>query len=256
MKRKIKSLIGFTIGATDGEIGKVKEFYFDDKTWTIRYLIVETGSWFFGRKILLSPQALLTPDWEKEIFPVNLTMEQIKGSPEIDTDKPISRRQEEQLFGYYPWTTYWGGGLWAGGMGTSGMMTPSTMPLEQTVHNSANAAGKENEKDPYLRSTDKVTGYNIKTTDGEIGDVEDFIINDHTWVIDFMEVDTGNWFPGKKVLISPKLIREINWETTSVIVNASEEQVKNSPEYVPNQDVSDSYEANLQNYYGRFITHN
>lgn len=253
MKRKIKSLIGFTIGATDGEIGKVKEFYFDDKTWTIRYLIVETGSWLFGRKILLSPQALLTPDWENEVFPVNLTMDQIKGSPEIDTEKPVSRQQEMELYGYYPWGTYWGGGLWAGGMGTSGMMVQPTVPLEQAIEHEEIANRAETSEDPHLRSTDNVTGYNIKATDGEIGDVEDFMINDKTWTIDFIEVDTGNWFPGKKVLVSPKWIREINWDASSVVVNATEEQVKNSPEYVPSKELMESYEANLNNYYGRFL---
>lgn len=241
MKRRIESLIGFTIGGTDGEIGKVKEFYFDDRSWIIRYLIVETGSWLFGRKILLSPQALLTPDWEKQIFPVNLTMEQIKGSPEIDTDKPVSRQQETELYGYYPWTNYWGGVLWAGGVGTSGMMTQRTLPFEQAIHNELNAEGGKNHIDPHLRSSDIVTGYIIKAIDGEIGDVEDFIINDLTWAINFMVVDTGNWFPGKKVLISPKWIKEINWETSTVIINASEAEVKNSPKFVNNEELSDPY---------------
>lgn len=111
----------------------------------------------------------------------------------------------------------------------------------------------KSDADPHLRSTNKVTGYNIKATDGEIGDVEDFIINDSNWQIDFMLVDTGNWFPGKKVLIAPKMIKEINWETSTVIVNATEDQVKNSPEYQPSGELSDTDEANLQNYYGRFI---
>ena len=255
MKRNINSLLGYSISAVDGTIGKVKEFYFDDKTWTIRYLIVETGSWLFGRKVLLAPEAFLTPDWEHQLFPVSLTMEQIKSSPDIDTDKPVSRQQELELYNYYPWSGYWGGGLWAGGMGTSGMMAPATLPLEQAIENEESAAGKEMPEDQHLRSTDNVTGYHIKATDGEIGDVEDFIIDDNTWKIDFMEVDTGHWFPGKKVLISPKWIRQINWETSSVIVNATEEEVKNSPEYVPSQKLTDSYEANLQNYYGRFIKH-
>lgn len=255
MKRNINSLLGYSISAVDGTIGKVKEFYFDDKTWTIRYLVVETGSWLFGRKILLSPQALLTPDWEQELFPVKLTMEQIKSSPDIDTDKPVSRQMEMELHNYYPWSGYWGGGLWAGGMGTSGMMAPPTLPLEQAIENEESATGKEIPEDQHLRSTGNVTGYQIKATDGKIGDVEDFIIDDNTWKIDFMEVDTGHWFPGKKVLISPKWIRQINWETSSVIVNATEEEVKNSPEYVPSQKLTDSYEANLQNYYGRFIKH-
>lgn len=251
MKRKIKSLIGFTIHATDGEIGKVKEFYFDDRTWTIRYLIVETGSWLFGRKILLSPQALLTPDWEKHTFPVNLTKAQIKGSPETDTDKPISRQHEMDLYGYYPWGNYyWGSDM---GIGNMGMSYPISIQLAIQKEADKSVADKSDE-DPHLRSTDAVTGYNIKATDGEIGDVEDLIINDQTWAIDYMEVDTGNWFPGKKVLIAPKWIKEMNWETASVVVHASEDQVKNSPKYVNNQVLSDSYETDLQNYY-EYITH-
>jgi uncharacterized protein YrrD len=251
MKRKIKSLIGYTMQATDGEIGKVTEFYFDDKTWTIRYLIVETGSWLFGRKILLSPQALLTPDWEKHTFPVNLTMEQIKGSPKIDTDKPISRQHEMDLYGYYPWGNYyWGSSM---GIGNKDMSYP--ISIEQAVQKEANeSVTDESDDDPHLRSTNVVTDYDIKAADGAIGDVEDFIVNDQTWTIDFIEVDTGNWFPSKKVLIAPYWIREIIWETSLVIVNASEDQVKNSPEYVPNQELSDSYEADLNQYYG-FITH-
>jgi uncharacterized protein YrrD len=250
MKRKIKSLIGYTIQATDGEIGKVKEFYFDDITWTIRYLIVETGNWLFGKKILLSPQALLTPDWEKHTFAVNLTMAKIKDSPEIDTDKPISRQREIDLYGYYPWGNYyWGNGI---GIGSMGMSHAS---IDQAARKEADkSVADKSDKDTHLRSTDEVIGYNIKATDGEIGDVEDFITNDKTWAIDFMEVDIGNWFPGKKVLVSPKWIKEINWETSLVIVNTSEDQVKNSPEYVPSHALSDSYEADLHKYYG-FNTH-
>jgi uncharacterized protein YrrD len=255
MKHNVKRLIGYTLGATDGEIGKVKDFYFDDETWTIRYLIVETGSWLSGRKVLISPEAVLTPADNEEAFPVNLTKEQIKNSPDIDTEKPVSRQQEMKLYEYYPWTSYWGGGLWAGGIGTTGMVMPRPVSIEQAVQKEDDTAGKETDVDPHLRSTDKVTGYSIKATDGEIGDVEDFIIDDSSWKIHFLVVDTGNWFPGKKVLISPKWIKEIKWETSTVIVNASVERVKNSPEYDAGQPISEGYEANLQNYYGRFITH-
>lgn len=215
------------MGATDGEIGKVKAFYFDDNTWTIRYLIVETGGWLSGRKVLISPQALLAPDWESNVFPVNLTKEQIKNSPDIDTDKPVSRQQEIALNAYYPWTGYWGSGIWSGGMGVTGMMTSPAIPLEQAIHENESASRKET-GDPHLRSTDEVSGYNIKAADGEIGDAEDFIVDDSTWKIAFMVVDTGNWFPGKKVIISPKLIKDIKWDTSEIVLNASVEQVKNS----------------------------
>ena len=244
MKHSVNNLIGFTMGATDGEIGKVKDFYFDDDTWTIRYLIVETGSWLFGRKVLISPAALLTPDWKGEVFPVNLTKEQIKNSPDIDTDKPVSRQQEIKLYEHYPWGSYWGVGLWPGGMSTSGMMAPTAPPLEQAINNEENTTGKET-GNPHLRSCGKVTGYNLKAADGEIGDVEDFIIDDNTWKIDFIVADTGKWFYGKKVLISPKSIKEIVWDASMVIINTSVEQVKNSPEYEPGKQISGDYEANL-----------
>lgn len=247
MKRKIKSLIGFTIGATDGIVGEVKEFYFDDETWTIRYLIVETGNWFNGKKILLSTEALLTPDWENKVFHVKLTMAQIENSPKIDTDKPVSRQQEIELYGYYPWGNYY----WAGGMG---MGMYYALPMEQAVHNETDdSVADKPDDDQHLRSTDAVTGYNIKAANGEIGDVEDFVINDQTWSIEFMEVDTGNWFPGKKVLISPTWIKKIDWATSMVNVILTEEQVKNSPEYIHSEDINELYENKLLDYYGKFI---
>lgn len=246
MKRRLDSLIGFTIGGTDGEIGKVKEFYFDDKSWTIRYIIVETGGWLSSRKVLLSPQAVMQTDWEEKVFRVNLTMEQIKNSPDMDTDKPVSRQHERDLYAYYPWGSYyWGSGM---GIGMSAIAMKHTIQEENET-----SLDETGDNDPHLRSTDKVTGYSIKAIDGEIGEVEDFIMNDSTWQIDFMLVDTGNWFPGKKVLIATKMIKEINWETFTVTVNASEEQVKKSPEYEPGTELSEAYEANLRNYYGRYI---
>ncbi len=117
MLRSINHLVGFTIGATDGDIGKVEEFYFDDTTWTVRYMIVKTGGWLTGREVLISPEAILVPDWENKIIPVNLTRSQVKNSPDIDTDKPISRQEEEKLFAYYPWQSYYNAGLYGDGIG-------------------------------------------------------------------------------------------------------------------------------------------
>ena len=192
MKRSINSLIGFTMGATDGEIGEVKEFYFDDATWTIRYLIVETGSWLSGRKVLISPTSLLEPNWDKGIFRINLSKEQIKNSPDIDTERSISRQQELALYAHYPWGAYWANGFYAGGM-----LMPESM-YNMVPQNEGHVINKETNDDQHLRSTDKVTGYNIKAADGKIGTVEDFLVDDSNWKIDFMVVDTGNWLPGKR----------------------------------------------------------
>lgn len=246
MKRSVRSLIGYAIGATNGELGKVKEFYFDDKTWTIRYLIVETGNWLSGRKVLISPEAVLVPDWENEIFPVNLTEEQVKNSPEIDTEKPVSRQQELKLFGHYPWTNYWGDESFGLGM-------PVSM-FQVLQKDEDNPDDKESDDDPHLRSTKKVTGYSVKATDGEIGNVEDFIIDDRNWKLDFVIVDTGKWLTGKKVTISPKWIKEIKWDTSTVIINVSVENVKNSPEYDPDKPISEVYESKLNNHYSGIIS--
>jgi len=245
MKRNAKSLIGYSIGVTDGEIGKVKEFYFDDKTWTIRYLVVKTGSWLFGRTVLISPEAFLSHDWVKEVLPVNLTMEQVKNSPDVDTEKPVSRQQEIKLYEHYPWTNYWGGNIHGAGIPVS-MYQVLLQDEDQT-------AVTKSDDNPHLRSTANVTGYKIIASDGETGEVEDFIFDDKSWKLDFIVVETGNWFPGKKVLISPKLIKEINWETLSVTLKATIESIKNSPEYDPGLPVSETYATSLYNHYDGYF---
>ena len=250
MKRSLKSLTGYTMKEIDGEIGKVDEFYFDDNSWTIRYLVVKTGNWFSERKVLISPRALQKPDWENEEFPVNLTKEQIKNSPDIDTDKPVSRQQEEQLSGYYPWGIYWGNEPDDHGAGIFGMM-----PGELYESASSEPAEVDNTKpennDQHLWSTKDVTGYSIHATDGEIGKVVDYIVDDTTWEVNFLVVETGSWLDSRKVLLAPQWIKEVNWNNSIVIVNITTDAVRNSPEFDPSQPVNKVYEQNLYDYYGR-----
>jgi sporulation protein YlmC with PRC-barrel domain len=248
MKRSVKSLKSFTMGAIDSEIGKVDEFYFDDETWTIRYLIVNTGGWLSGRSVMISPFALKEPNWEREIFPIDLTKQQVQDSPDIDTAKPVSREQELALYDHYAWPYGEPGGAgFYGGMGMMGM-TDSRVPFEDSI---AEQYAERRVADQHLRSTGEVRGYTIHALDGTIGDVEDFIIDQNTWRIHFMVVDTGNWFPGKKVLISPKWIREIDWQSSSVYLDLYVEEIKNSPEYDPSSEVQETYETSLYEYYSR-----
>lgn len=233
MKHSVRSLIDFTIGATDGEIGDVKEFYFDDETWTIRYLIVDTGNWLSGRVVLISTLALLAPDWKNKLFPVDLSKEQIKNSPEINTKLPVSRQEEIRLNQYYPWTSYWEVDGW-------GSVPLLSIP-RSTKESEAQKQPKVKDRDKHLRSTDTVTGYKIKAIDGEVGDVEDFLIDINTWKIEFMLIDTGDWFPGKKVLISPDRIKEIDWETSAVIIDTTIAHLKSSPGYDPEQEFTKVY---------------
>ena len=247
MNRNLKSLIGFTLKETNGEIGKVDEFYFDDNSWTIRYLIVKTGSWLFGRKVLISPQAVQTPDWANEVFPVNLTKEQIKNSPDIDTEKPVSKQQEDQLYEYYPWgrDPYEHG---AGIFGTMpGELYNTEVPLETTPVTEKTSDKEHN--DQHLRSTDKVTGYSIMATDGDIGKVNDYIFDDATWKIKFFIVDAGSWLNSKKVLLSTQMIKEVNWDESTVVVNTSMEAVKNSPPFDNSSSKYDEEEQKQYDYY-------
>ncbi len=228
MQRNIKSLIGYNMGAIDGEIGKIKEFYFDDNAWTIRYLILKTGAWLFGREVLISPEAVMKNSWKEESIPVNLTKEQIRTSPDIDTDKPVSRQMERTLYGHYVWQPYWGSGFYAGGLWD---VANTSSVIDEKVINAVDDKGKIADEDQHLRSTKEVTGYNIHATDGEIGSVKDFIIDDQTWQLLYLVVDAHKWFSGKNVLIETRHIKEVQWDRSKVFVDITVDSVKNSEAY-------------------------
>lgn len=243
MLRNINSLIGHKIHATDGELGKVDEFYFGDRTWNIRYMVVETGNWLFGRKVLISPEALKTPDWRSNIFPVALTREQVRTSPDIDTQKTVSRQHEIELQKHYAWGGY---GYYAGGM--SGDFHFPAAP-EEAERPEAGAQPRPKE-DTHLRGTRAVTGYHLHARDGKIGKVEDYLVDDAKWVIRYLVADAAPWLSGRKVLISPRRIKSVNWETSEVFVDLSKAAVRNSPPFDPSQPVSENYESVLDRHYG------
>ncbi len=245
MQHTIGSMIGYAIRATDGDLGKVDELYFDDETWTIRYVVVETGNWLSGRKVLVSPVALGKPELESRTISANLTCAQVSDSPDVDTEKPIYRQHEAELHDYYQWP-------WRGGYGGTFGTTP--LPLsddEAFVERDASASGRRD--DSHLRSTRQLTGYHIHATDGEIGHVEDFIVDDENWTIRFLVVDTRNWLPGKRVLLSPQWIKRVEWADSSVYFDLTRKSVEDSPELDPSKDVNRDYEAYLYDHYGRPI---
>jgi PRC-barrel domain len=241
MLNNAKTLKGYRLHSLDGEIGKVKEFYFDDKFWTIRYLVADTGNWLMDRQVLISPYALAAVNKEKQNIAVDLTKKQIEDSPSIFSDKPVSRQYEVDYYGYYGWPMYWGGPYMWG-------------PYPYIMRDPEKSAGTpkgEKAWDPHLRSTQRVSGYNIQAKDGEIGHVEDFIIDDETWAIRYLIIDTRNWWPGKKILISPRWIERVSWSESKVFVNLSRATIKQSPEYNEDSPLSREYEAELHRHYNR-----
>lgn len=245
MLYKAKTLESYKLQGTDGKIGKAKEFYFDDNYWTIRYLVADTGNWLTGKQVLITPYSLVGINDKDEHIVVSLSEKQIEDCPLLGSDKPVSRQFEESYFDYFKFPAYWNGrhmwGAW-----------PYIMREEQIRLEGAKVDEEEKESwDPHLRSTKSVTGYHIQAADGEIGHVEDFIVDDETWAIRYLIIDTKNWWGGKKVLISPQWIDRISWDDSKVFVNLSQESIKQAPEYSDELLITRDYEDQLHTHYER-----
>ena len=251
MLRSVKELRGYTIGASDGDIGQVDDLYFDDEAWVMRYLAVDTGTWLSSRRVLISPISLGRPDWMAQRLPVVLTRERVRNSPDIDTHKPVSRQHEADYLRYYGYPYYWGGmGMW--GMGAyPGHLTLASAVQADMDARSAEASASHEADDSHLRSCNAVTGHHIEATDGEIGHVEDFLLDDETWAIRYLVVDTSNWWLGHKVLVAPRWISAVSWLDGKVSVNVTRQAVKDAPPYDAVAHLDRQQEMGLHEHYGR-----
>lgn len=227
MEHNINSLKNYKIEANDGLVGEVKEFYFDDQSWKIRYLIVETGNWLAGRTVLIPFDSLVKEPWKTGLFPVNLTKEQVKNSPDVDTDKPVSRQQDLELYGHYAYQRYGGSGFYAGSSAAA-MALANDPIIDERLVKEADPKDKRSDDDIHLRSTAVLTNYHIHALDGDIGHVNDFILDDENGKISYLVVDTQNWFGGKKVLISIQNVKEINWSEHKIFLNIAKDLVEKS----------------------------
>jgi sporulation protein YlmC with PRC-barrel domain len=242
MLYRLRKLIDLPIKATDDEIGKIKDVYFDDLRWAVRYLVVDT-SWLLGRQVLISAISVGSTDPRDGVVQVRLTRNQIESSPAIDTNRPVSRQQEVGYFDHYGYPYYWNGSaLW-------GATSNPVLPVG-TIPNAPGPSG-EAAHDPHLRSANEVTGYRIHTSDGSIGHVEDFLLDELSWAIRYLVVDTRNWLPGKHVVIPPQWIAEVDWSQNVVNVDVTRETVQAAPEYDSGIDFSRSQEASLYQHYQR-----
>jgi len=245
MLSKAKTLEGYKLANLHDEIGKVKEFYFDDSYWTIRYLVADTGNWLTGRQVLISPYALAARVKEQHHITINLTKKQIESSPSLSSDKPVSQQFETDYYGYYGWPMYWSGSY-------SYMWGAYPYPyLEPNPEKQAETTPEEKGWDPHLRSTHEVTGYHIQAADGKLGHIEDFIIDDETWAIRYLIVDTRNWWPGQKILLAPQWIDRVSWGESKVFINLPRETIKQAPAYTEESLLSRDYETRLHQHYNR-----
>lgn len=247
---------GYAILASDGEIGTIKDFLIDDTNWLVRWLVVDTGHWLSGRKVLLPSSAMVDIDSENGRCLMNLTMQQIKDSPDVDTERSVTRQMESHVYGYYGYSPYWTSGYgYMNGIGYPGVYgymggIGGARPLsaESRVEEEIRDAQKEH-FDVHLRSVAAVTGYHIHASDGKIGHVEDFLIEDADWSIRYLVVDTKNWLPGKRVLISPRSVKDIDWSGRLVNIVVDRQKVGGAPAYDASATVDQAYEDNYLAYY-------
>lgn len=256
MLRRVTDLRSYTIGATDGDIGTVDDLYFDDQSWTVRYVVVDTGGWLRGRRVLIPPRAIQEIDDVGERVITDLTKQQVETSPGIETDRPVSRQYETDLYGYYGYPYYWMGPYrWGLEAFPYAVPAPPVAPatgesLSPTVAEELAARERESQ-DPHLRSARDVSGHGIQATDGELGHVEDFLVDEETLAIRYLIVDPRNWWPGKHVLISTEWIAGVDWNDSTVQVNVSKDAVRNAPAYDPSVSMDRDYETRYHGAYGR-----
>ena len=264
MLRNAKFFDGFELRAREGVIGKVKDVYFDDERWHVRYFVVDTGGWLNGRTVLISPEAVTAPRYHQKVFSTGLTQEQVQKSPAVDTARPVSRQQELELSRYYAWPYYWAApGLGSGYVGVASAPTAAALraevsPKERTVGAAASAPGVEADRgdaaqgDPHLRSAGVVRGYKIEARDGSLGHVEDFLIEDATWAVRYLLVDTRNWWPGKKVLVPLSHIRDIDWTHSRLHVDLAREEIKAGPEFDDARPTAEDYTDRIDAHYRQY----
>ncbi|MCS6096884.1 PRC-barrel domain-containing protein [Shewanella baltica] len=258
MLHTLDDLKNLAIHASDGDIGQTRDFYFDDKHWVIRYLVVETGSWLFSKKILLSPISIKELDQEDKTLSVSISREQVKNSPDIDTEKPVSRQYEVDYMGYYGYPDYWSStGIW-GSEPSPNMMASGYYSVAPTPDNLDNPdkfadvdAALSRDNDHHLRSSHAVTGYHLDAIDGELGHLQGMLIDIDTWAIRYLIINTSNWWSGHLVLIAPKWIKEVSWPTSKIYVDMTQQQVKDAPTFDPSMPFNLEHEQSLQTHYGR-----
>lgn len=247
MLHSARDLKGYTLLASDGEIGTVRGLYFDDQRWTVRHLVVETGGWLSDRHVLVSPHAVRSVDGDSRRVSVSLTRQQVKDAPGIEADRPVSRQLEADMHDHYGYPYYWGGvGLWGSmDLPMGGTIAPFTPPDPGT----AGAVAEAPSGDPHLRSSTEVLGYTASAVDGDIGELDDFLVDTPSWRIELLVVDTGRWLPGRRVQVPPRWVDAVDWPARRMAFRVSRQRLESSPEIDPRQGLGADETRRIQRHF-------
>ncbi|MGE0717597.1 MAG: PRC-barrel domain-containing protein [Alphaproteobacteria bacterium] len=247
---RTSDVLGRSVRASDGDVGSVADLLFDDETWTIRWVVVDTGGWLPGRKVLVATSAFEQPLAAERNLAVDVTRQRIEEGPSIDAAAPVSRQMERDVTSFFGWWPYWEGAYPPSAIGVP--FTPAAGMAPAPLRDGPRQREADRPQgDPHLRSTSEVVGYYIHASDGDIGHVEDFVGDDDGWAIRYMMVDTRNWWPGRKVIVSPRWITSVSWGERMVYVDLTRDQIKASPEYDHGVGIERGYEDRLFGHYGR-----
>lgn len=229
-QRVMMDLRGDTIAARDGEIGKVKDVYFDDERWAVRYLVVDTGNWLTGRKVLLSPASLERVSYEKRQIVANLTRAQVEEAPGLEAEQPVSRLYEKAHASHFGYPFYWSGPeLW--GFAAMPMLAQSRdAAVEENARENREAEEAERAAaESHVRSTAEVVGYKVRAVDGPAGRVDDFVVDDRDWSVESVVVDAREWLPGGQVLVPRGAVTGIDWHARELSVAMTREEIRSCP---------------------------
>jgi hypothetical protein len=231
MLRSIRELQAFTIRATDGDIGRVDHFLFDDAQWTLRYVVVDTGEWLPGRRVLVSPRNVAHINVGSHTVELDLTKERIYGSPGIDEAMPVSRQKETEFHDYYDYPYYW---TFLGGTGSRAAWShPAGAVLPPLPGRPARGGQRQAGSDPHLRSSKEIAGYAVQASDGEMGYVRDAIVDDENWMVRYVVIRTGSWLGGHDVMVPAGRVTQIDWEGSRVHFDGTRDEIRNSAHYDP-----------------------
>lgn len=239
--RHTQDLSPWTLCGMDGEVGFIYDLYFDDQSWAARYFTVNTGGWLSGRIVLIAPVAVIGIDAAHTSMRVNLQREQIAQAPAIDIAQPISRQYEIDHYQYYGWKPYWH-------TDPTGLAGPAYNP-DSSVMTLDKPLLPEPSEPPHLSKTDEMIGYQIHTRDGEVGQVQDLLVDEEDWVVRYAEVDTQKWSSGKIVLAQTRQVEQIDYPSRTLTMSLSRQAIQSAPAYDPTEPITPGYEMDLFQHY-------
>ncbi len=252
------------IQTSDGAYADIEDIYFDDISWSIRYFVADIGTWLSARLVLVSPEAIRRYSEESKTFQTNLTRQQIIDSPAFDSEKTVSRQHEENLRQFYGWSPYWFASrdiyplagiymypLYGASLSHEGGWREDQLP--PTVAGDVQTrVDQDKEQEVHLRSFNEVLNYSLRAIDGDIGELDDLLIESETWRITHIIADARKWWPGGQFVIDRGLVQDISWNDRNIVVSMTRDEVKDAPPYDRDRGISHSDEIILSHYYQNF----